>query len=220
MRKLLAGLVLAGTTATTWLTGGTSAGAEDGLDYAEYVHFERAVAHDVDEFWAREEGEDYQSPRFVLAGRGRYAASACGADAGDPDGTRTGVSPAFECPRDDTVYVSSAWTYRELYARFGDFAAAVAIAHEWAHHVQLLTGTEARTTMRLELQADCWAGVWGRDADRRGLVEAGDLDEAARALYAMGDYEYRAPDHHGTPAQRRAAFKRGYAAGNPEACRG
>jgi predicted metalloprotease len=116
------------------------------------------------------------------------------------------------------VYLSSAWTYRELYEKFGDFAAAVAIAHEWAHHTQLLVGTTAATTMKLELQADCWAGVWGRDADDRQLVEAGDLDEAARALYALGDYEYDAPDHHGTPAQRRAAFRRGYRAGDPDHC--
>jgi predicted metalloprotease len=218
MRKLVAGLVLAGTTVVAGLTGVAPAHAEDGLDYAGYVRFERAVASDVDAYWARRVGEDYQSPRLVLAAKGHYAESACGAPAGDPDAEHADASPAFECPRDDTVYLSSAWTYRELYEKFGDFAAAVAIAHEWAHHAQLLIGSAAKSTMQLELQADCWAGVWGRDADGRGLVEAGDLDEAARALYAMGDYEYTAPDHHGTPAQRRAAFKRGYAAGDPGGC--
>ncbi|HVE24868.1 MAG TPA: neutral zinc metallopeptidase, partial [Sporichthya sp.] len=174
--------VLAGTT----VAGAAPARAEDGLDYAGYVTFERAVAADVDAYWARvvrAGGGNYDSARLVLAGRGQYATSACGAAAGDPDHSRRAdVSPAFECPRDDSVYLSSAWTFRELYERFGDFAAAVAIAHEWAHHVQQVVGTDARTTMRLELQADCWAGVWGRDADQRRLVEAGDLDEAAAAL--------------------------------------
>ena len=99
MRKLVAGLVLAGTTVAAGLTGAGPAHAEDGLDYAEYVHFERAVAHDVDEFWARAEGEDYQSPRFVLAARGRFVPSACGADAGDPEGGRAAVSFHAESSR-------------------------------------------------------------------------------------------------------------------------
>jgi predicted metalloprotease len=213
---IVAVLVLA---AASW--GAVPAHAEDGLDYGGYVTFERTVAHDVDAYWARvveARDRDYPSPGLVLAGRGRFTASGCGAQVGDPTERHPNASPAFECPLDDTVYLSSGWTYRELYQRFGDFGAAIAIAHEWAHHVQMVLGVKAPTTMRLELQADCWAGVWGHDADARGLVEAGDLTEATRTLYALGDYEYKAPDHHGTPAQRRAAFTQGFQAGDPDRC--
>jgi predicted metalloprotease len=219
--KLVAGLVVATTTAGTAMVGIVPAQAEDGLDYGGYVKFEREVARDVDAYWSRvveARDLDYPSPGLVLAGRGRFTASGCGAKVGDPSVRHPDASPAFECPLDDTVYLSSGWTYRELYERFGDFGAAVAIAHEWAHHVQPVLGVKAPTTMRLELQADCWAGVWGRDADARGLVEAGDLAEATRTLFALGDYEYKAPDHHGTPAQRRAAFTRGFRAGDPDRC--
>jgi predicted metalloprotease len=217
--RIAAGLVLA---AAAVVSGPLPAQAEDGLDYNGYVTFEQGVATDVDAYWARlaeARHVAYDSPGLVLADRGTYPASACGAAVGDPaPGGPQDVSPAFECPRDDTVYLSSGWTFRELYQRFGDFGAAVAIAHEWAHHAQLLLGTKARTTMRLELQADCWAGTWGRDADDRGLLEAGDLTEGTRALYALGDYEYDAPDHHGTPAQREASFRRGFRSGDPDRC--
>jgi predicted metalloprotease len=135
------------------------------------------------------------------------------ADAGDAE-----VSPAFFCPRDDTVYMSAGWIYRVLYRQFGDLAAAVAVAHEWAHHVQLLRKLHPPTVMYAELQADCWAGVWVHDAGERGLLEPGDLAGAGDALAALGDYAYRSPDHHGTPRQRERELGVGYRTGDVNTC--
>jgi predicted metalloprotease len=196
--------------------------AADGLDYAQFVTFEKFVADDVDAFWAgwsREHSATYRPAASVLVPRAETHRSACGVSAADPaDAGDAEVSPAFFCPRDDTVYLSAGWIYRVLYRRFGDLAAAVAVAHEWAHHVQLLQKLHPPTVMYAELQADCWAGVWVHDADRRGLLEAGDLQGAGDALYALGDYAYRSPDHHGTPRQRARELEVGYRTGDVTTC--
>lgn len=196
------------------------ASAKDELSYAQYVKFQRTIAADVDKYWTRISADreiDYRSAVLTLAGRGKAVQSACGVPAGDPERTR-GVSPMFHCGLDETVYVSSGWAYRELYGKFGDFGAAAGIAHEWAHHAQYVSGTTNRATKEAELQADCWAGAWARDAQKRDLLEPGDVDEAAAALFAVGDYEVDNPQHHGTPAERRAWFREGYRTGDPGEC--
>jgi len=164
-------------------------------------------------------------------------------------GVNTGCGSAsssvgpFYCPADERVYIDLGF-YRDMQQELqaaGDFAWAYVIAHEVGHHVQKVTGTsdevrrlqqedpdEANAlSVRLELQADCYAGVWAHSVFEAGDVEPGDLDEAIRASEAVGDdrLQRRArgdvnPDSftHGTSAQRARWFRSGQSAGEPAAC--
>jgi predicted metalloprotease len=149
----------------------------------------------------------------------------------------------FYCPGDQQVYIDLAF-YDELRERFGapgDFAQAYVIAHEIGHHVQNLLGIEPKVraaqrenpsqanelSVRMELQADCLAGVWGHSAAQRGKLEAGDLEEGLNAAGAIGDDRLQqqatgraSPESftHGTSAQRMQWLKRGLERGNVEAC--
>jgi hypothetical protein len=165
------------------------------------------------------------------------------------DGVRTGCGAAssavgpFYCPRDRRVYLDLSFQ-RELAGRLGaggDFAWAYVVAHEMGHHVQQQSGTSDEVhaaerdhpdqanalSVRLELQADCYAGVWAHAVYRQGQLEAGDVDEAVRAAGAVGDDRLQRqatgtvrPDTftHGTSAQRARWFRAGYASGEPAAC--
>jgi uncharacterized protein len=183
----------------------------------------------------KELGREYQEPRLVLfSGAVR---SACGV-------AQTAVGP-FYCPRDQQVYIDLEF-YRELRERFkapGDFAQAYVIAHEVGHHVQTLLGIAERVTaaqqgsgrteanalsVRMELQADCYAGIWAHHAQRaRNVVEPGDIEEALSAASAIGDdrLQKAAQGHvvpesftHGTSAQRMEWFRRGYEGGRMQLC--
>jgi hypothetical protein len=148
----------------------------------------------------------------------------------------------FYCPNDEKLYVDLAF-YDDLRRRFhapGDFAQAYVIAHEVGHHVQKLTGAFRKleqagasaqgasgTSVRMELQADCYAGVWGHSAAQRGLLDPGDVDEALAAATAIGDDRlqkqsqgYVVPESftHGSSAQRVRWFKRGMESGRPGDC--
>ncbi|MCL4721179.1 MAG: neutral zinc metallopeptidase, partial [Gammaproteobacteria bacterium] len=151
----------------------------------------------------------------------------------------------FYCPADQKVYIDLAF-YDDLRDRFqapGDFAQAYVIAHEIGHHVQNLLGLSAKVqqarqqvsepegnalSVRLELQADCLAGIWAHRADRtRQILEAGDIDEALAAASAIGDDRlqqqsrgYVQPDSftHGSAAQRTRWFRRGFETGRLESC--
>ena len=179
-------------------------------------------------------GQSYERPRMVIfEGQDN---SACGA-------ADARMGP-FYCPADRSIYLDIAF-FRELAQRFaapGDFAQAYVIAHEVGHHVQTLTGTSDRIRqaqsavregeanalqVRMELQADCYAGVWA--ARERGAMEPGDLEEGMRAAGAIGDDTLQraergavAPESftHGTAAQRQEALMRGYRGGTPAACEG
>jgi predicted metalloprotease len=154
---------------------------------------------------------------------------------------QTAMGP-FYCPNDEKVYIDLAF-YEELKDKFqaaGDFAQAYVIAHELGHHVQHLLGTDAamnraiqggenRNTesVKLELQADCYAGVWAHSTEQRKLLEAGDVDEALNAAASVGDDRIQQrttgsvhPESftHGTAAQRSSWFKRGLQTGDPGAC--
>jgi predicted metalloprotease len=162
--------------------------------------------------------------------------SACGS-------ASSAVGP-FYCPADERVYLDLSF-FDQLAAMggAGDFARAYVIAHEVGHHVQNLSGMSSRVaqaqqglpreeanalSVRLELQADCYAGVWAAHVQReRGLIEPGDIDEALRAASAIGDdtLQRRGQGHvvpetftHGTSAQRREWFHRGLESGSPAAC--
>jgi predicted metalloprotease len=150
----------------------------------------------------------------------------------------------FYCPPDQRVYLDLAF-FRDLSQRFsapGDFAQAYVIAHEVGHHVQTVTGLSSRVaaarqeatrqesnalSVRQELQADCYAGVWGHFAARDGLLEEGDVEEGLQAAAAIGDDRLQqqtggrvAPESftHGSSEQRVTWFRRGLQSGDVDAC--
>lgn len=204
----------------------------------EQAQFVSVVLGDTEETWAsifQQAGLDYREPTLVLfSGAVR---SACGF-------AQAAVGP-FYCPADEKLYIDLSF-YSDLKNRFhapGDFAQAYVIAHEVGHHVQTLLGiservrraqagrTEAEAnqlSIRQELQADCFAGVWAHHADQmRDLLERGDIEEGLRAASAIGDDRlqeqsrgYVTPESftHGTSAQRVRWFKRGYEEGTVDPC--
>ncbi|MET0751727.1 MAG: neutral zinc metallopeptidase [Pyrinomonadaceae bacterium] len=169
--------------------------------------------------------KQYRDPKLVLFTN--QVQSACG--------TASSATGPFYCPGDEKLYLDFAF-FRELKTEFkapGDFAQAYVIAHEVGHHVQNLLGTMDKVgnsnqmSVRLELQADCYAGVWAYYADKQGLVEAGDAEEAIRAAQAVGDdaiqkkaQGYIVPDSftHGSSKDRMAWFTRGFQAGDMRQC--
>jgi predicted metalloprotease len=180
-------------------------------------------------------GKNYREPKLVLfSGR---VNSACG--------RATASSGPFYCPSDEKVYLDMSF-FRQLQTEFrasGDFAYAYVIAHEIGHHVQKLLGTTAqvdaaqsrarseaeanRYSVALELQADCYAGIFAHDAAQKRILEVGDVEEALRAAAAVGDDNiqkmsqgYVIPDSftHGTSQQRASWFNRGYQSGDLRQC--
>ncbi|MCX5515702.1 hypothetical protein C3941_06370 [Kaistia algarum] len=179
-------------------------------------------------------GKSYTPTPLVLFSGS--TASACG--------SASAASGPFYCPVDKKVYIDLAF-YNELKNRFGapgDFAQAYVIAHEVGHHVQDLVGVlpefnrqrqqmskaEANDmSVRVELQADCYAGIWANRTDQKGMLEAGDIEEALNAATQIGDdtiqkrsQGYVVPDSftHGTSAQRSGWFNRGYKSGRMDQC--
>ncbi len=203
----------------------------------EMTAFVRTVLAETEDTWSgifKAAGATYQEPKLVLfSGR---VSSACG--------LASAASGPFYCPNDNKVYLDTDF-FRELKQRFGasgDFAEAYVIAHEVGHHVQNLIGVlpkfnqlrqqlspvEAnQLSVKVELQADCFAGVWGRFTEQKGILEAGDLEEALNAAQQIGDdtlqkrtQGYVVPEsfNHGTSAQRMKWFKRGFDSGDINAC--
>jgi predicted metalloprotease len=204
----------------------------------ELADFVSVVLADTEDTWApifRQLGGTYQPPTLVLFND--VVQSACGF-------AQAAVGP-FYCPVDQKVYIDLAF-YDELRSRFqapGDFAQAYVIAHEVGHHVQNLLGVASqvqelrsqlrpedanRLTVRMELQADCFAGIWANHAERaRQILEEGDIEEALNAASAIGDDRiqrqsrgYVTPDSftHGTSEQRMRWFTRGLRSGSLENC--
>lgn len=184
----------------------------------------------------REGGGTYQEPKLVLFTGA--TPTACGTG-------QTAMGP-FYCPSDRKVYIDLAF-YRDLKERFhapGEFAEAYVIAHEVGHHVQNLLGISAKVhdaqqragnkakanalSVRLELQADCFAGVWGQRADSmKHIIEAGEIEQALTAASAIGDDRlqkqaqgFAVPESftHGSSEQRVRWFKRGMASGDMRQC--
>lgn len=212
--------------------GGTAPiGASQGSTPQEdtLVQFVSFVLDSAQASWARTLsalGVPYQDAHLVLFRDG--IESACGF-------AETATGP-FYCPGDEKVYIDLGF-YQELRDRFGasgDFAQAYVLAHEIGHHVQTLMGTEARArrggpdqSVRLELQADCYAGIWAHVADQEHLLDPGDIEEGLNAAAAVGDdrLQRMATGHvnpetftHGSSAERVAWFRRGYTTGRMDAC--
>jgi predicted metalloprotease len=202
------------------------------------ARFVSTVLADTEDTWGqifRDAGSSYRQPRLVLFSG--QTPTACGVG-------QTATGP-FYCPGDQKVYIDLSF-FRLMRQRFhvaGEFAQAYVIAHEVGHHVQNLTGVMEQVdrarrggserqanalSVRLELQADCFAGVWAKNADQaRSILEAGDVETALSAATAIGDdalqkqaQGYVVPDSftHGTSAQRVRWFKRGLESGKASAC--
>src|SRR5258706_4106051 len=200
------------------------------------VAFVSFVLDDTQKTWAeqfRERGKTYQHAKMVLF----TDSTSTGCGYGDA------ATGPFYCPTDSRVYIDLGF-YRELSGKLGakgDFAQAYVIAHEIGQHVQNLLGTSDRVhqargsdqkgatglSVRLELQADCYAGVGGHSTEQRRLLEKGDLDEALTAAAAIGDDRLQRMSRgavnpekwtHGSSEQRSRWFRRGYDTGKIESC--
>jgi predicted metalloprotease len=218
--------------------GGTPFTQEEGTPVPEEMReFVAVVLAETEDVWHglfEAQGAVYEEPTLTLFSGG--VSSACG--------FASSAAGPFYCPGDDRIYLDTSF-FGELDRRFGasgDFAQAYVIAHEVGHHVQNLAGIlprvnqmraqmgEAesnRMSVRVELQADCFAGVWAHFTAQRGLLEEGDLEEALNAARQIGDdtlqkrsQGYVVPESfsHGTSAQRQEWFARGFRTGRIADC--
>jgi len=211
---------------------GSNAGASD-----EMKQFVATVLAETEDTWNgifKAQGKTYEEPRLTLfSGQIR---SACG--------FASAASGPFYCPEDHKVYLDTNFftLLDRQFGASGDFAQAYVIAHEVGHHVQNLIGilpkfNQMRQRMdevqanqmsvRVELQADCFAGIWGHFTDQKGILEKGDVEEALNAAQQIGDdtlqrrtQGYVVPEsfNHGTSAQRQAWFARGFKSGRLQDC--
>ena len=200
------------------------------------VHFVSFVLNDAQRTWAKilpKYGATYHDAGLVLF---RNATdTGCGTG-------QTAMGP-FYCPLDEKVYIDLAF-YDELKTKFGasgDFAQAYVIAHELGHHVQKILGTDAKVrraqqadpssanalSVRMELQADCFAGVWGHDTQERNVLQQGDIEEGLNAAASVGDDRIQQRTRgrvnmdsftHGSAAQRASWFEKGFDSGDPRSC--
>ena len=215
---------------------GAETGPVDATD--EEAAFVGAILGDTEDVWNAvfaANGSDYQEPVLTLFSGA--VNSGCG--------NASAAMGPFYCPLDQGVYLDMSF-FRELSDRFGapgDFAAAYVIAHEVGHHVQNLTGVSDRVrsaqqgmgqadanalSVRVELQADCYAGIWANHAQQqRQIIEPGDIEEGLTAAAAIGDDRLQresggsvVPESftHGTSEQRMRWFSRGYETGDPQQC--
>ncbi len=203
----------------------------------EMSQFVATVLAETEDVWSgimQSQGTDYPEPKLVLFSDA--VRSACG--------NASAASGPFYCPGDQKIYIDLTF-YDELATKFGasgDFAQAYVLAHEVGHHVQNVIGVlprfnEMRQSMseieqnqmstRVELQADCFAGIWAHFTAQKGLLESGDIEEALNAAQQIGDdtlqrrtQGYVVPDsfNHGTSAQRVKWFSLGFDSGRLDAC--
>ncbi|QRM56233.1 neutral zinc metallopeptidase [Sinorhizobium sp. BG8] len=211
--------------------------AANSPEQEETKQFMATVLAETEDTWNgifKANGANYEEPKLVLFTDSIQ--SACG--------FASAATGPFYCPGDHKVYLDMNF-FDELAQKFdaaGDFAQAYVVAHEVGHHVQNLTGvlpkfnqmrqrmSEAEAnqmSVRVELQADCYAGIWGKYTEQKGLLQQGDLEEALNAATQIGDdtlqkrmQGYVVPEsfNHGTSDQRRAWFKRGFDSGRVSDC--
>lgn len=210
--------------------------AADSAAEEPQVQFVLFVLNDAQETWSQilpKYKAEYRPAKLVLFRNSIQSGCGIGQSAMGP----------FYCPVDEKVYIDLGF-YEELKKRFGasgDFAQAYVLAHELGHHVQHLAGTDAEVrqeqqsrpdianqlSVRLELQADCFAGVWAHSTNQRQLLQQGDVEEALAAASAVGDDRIQQQTTgrtnvdgftHGSAAQRSQWFRRGLDSGDPRQC--
>ena len=217
---------------------GSQPTAQVGVPQDEEGQFISAVLGETEDTWSavfRQAGSEYTPPKLVLYSDQVQTACGFGSAAAGP----------FYCPGDSKVYIDLNF-YKELEQQFkapGDFAKAYVLAHEVGHHVQNLLGTADKVRaaqqrgseqeqnalqVRMELQADCYAGIWAKQADAsRHILERGDVEEALRAASSVGDDTIQkrtrgvvVPESftHGSAQQRQTWFQRGFDGGNLQSC--
>jgi predicted metalloprotease len=221
---------------TSYSTGETRSDPERDAREEPMVQFVSFVLDDTQNTWSQvfpSMGAQYRNAKLVLFRD--YVESACGL-------AESATGP-FYCPEDEKVYIDLGF-FDELQQRFGapgEFAQAYVLAHEIGHHIQKILGIEARVrqlqrarpeqakalSVRMELQADCLAGVWGHSTAQRNILENGDVESGLGAAAAVGDDRIQrmstgrvSPESftHGSSAQRVEWFRRGLTQGNVEAC--
>jgi len=234
LRPILFGLFLGGDTGSGVQQSTPAPERQPSNPADPQVKFVRSILGSTEDVWGsyfQASGKQYEQPKLLLF-HGRTQ-SGCGA-------ASESMGP-FYCPADHRVYLDLDF-FHEMDTRFhaqGDFARAYVIAHEVGHHLQNLLGVMQRvggrpsegatgTSVRLELQADCFAGVWGnRSQAQLNWLQAGDVDAALNAASSVGDDTlqkqsrgYAVPDSftHGTSAQRSRWFKTGFASGDINSC--
>lgn len=230
----LTGLLGGGTSSSQQVehTSAPPTGTDQDAELVEFVKFVMKDIQDTFDGIYRAEGKSYRRAKLVLFTSA--VDTGCGRSS-------SAIGP-FYCPPDEHAYIDLSF-YRDLKLRLGapgDFAQAYVLAHEIGHHIQNISGIERQAqrlgrdrksrnaaSVRQELQADCYAGVWAHSAARRKLVEIGDLDEALGAASAIGDdrlQEQAGRDvdpetfTHGTSAQRMKWFRRGFDSGRLDVC--
>ncbi|MDH2066639.1 neutral zinc metallopeptidase [Pantoea sp. GD03673] len=229
----LTGLLTGGEVAPTSQQQQRSVSANDD----EAAKFTKVILATTEDTWGKlfqQMNKQYVAPKLVMY-RGATR-TGCG--------TGQSVMGPFYCPADQTVYIDLSF-YDEMKTKLGadgDFAQGYVVAHEVGHHVQKLLGIEPKVremqqgasqkqvnqlSVKMELQADCFAGVWGHYMQKENILEAGDLQEALNAAEAIGDDRLQqkgqgrvVPDSftHGTSEQRYTWFKRGFDGGDPGQC--
>lgn len=225
------------------LSGGSDTGSSVSGAYTpsaeeqEMARFTSVILKTTEDTWEKifaQSGRSYPPPKLVLYTGSTETTCGYGQAAMGP----------FYCPADQTVYIDLTF-YQDMKNRLGgggDFAQGYVVAHEVGHHVQHLLGIDEkvrqmeqgasqtqvnRLSVLVELQADCFAGVWGHAMQQQGVLESGDLEEALRTAQAIGDDRLQrqgsgrvVPDSftHGTSQQRYDWFKRGFDSGDPNSC--
>lgn len=228
---------------TPLLSGGSTSGVLSNQVYTptaqeeEAARFSSVILGTTENTWQevfQKEGKSYTPPKLILYSGATQTTCGYGQSAMGP----------FYCPADESVYLDLSF-FQDMKSKLGgggDFAQGYVIAHEVGHHIQHLLGidqqvrqlqeqgsrTEAnRLSVKLELQADCFAGVWGHAMNQKDIMETGDLEEALRTAQAIGDDRLQqqssgrvVPDSftHGTSQQRYTWFKKGYDSGDPNVC--
>jgi uncharacterized protein len=200
----------------------SSSSEEAAVPADEMSSFVGFVLDDAQGTWERifaAAGKDYRRAKLVLFSGSTSTRCGLGAASSGP----------FYCPNDANLYIDLSF-YRELRDRFGapgDFAQAYVIAHEVGHHVQKQLGLLGRGGIAVELQADCFAGVWAHSTRARGNLEEGDFEEAMTAAASVGDDSIQQRETgtvhpetwtHGSAEQRKRWFNRGYQSGDPDQC--
>jgi predicted metalloprotease len=215
---------------------GTPLTPEDSARQENQVLFVSFVLDDADSTWQNvlaRYNQPYSPPKLVLFQNSTE--SACGI-------WQSAMGP-FYCPVDQKIYIDLGF-YNELKTRFGadgDFAQAYVLAHEFGHHIQHLVGTDSKVrqaqgsspgdanqlSVRLELQADCYAGIWANSTQKRNILSAGDVEEAMAAASSVGDDRIQQQTGqrvnvdaftHGSAAQRAEWFGRGFQSGDMRSC--